>query len=504
MNGCRRPQLFIGRAQRAAGGLLRPAAARRLAAVGWLYAAALATGFTGLAACGSQPTGVEVIDGDRSDAADSITAMDGDTAPPELDMESSTDTDPSDSPDGNDALDSDVADNDAADTPMEDADAAPCENVDPCGGCADETFVPVGDPDAPCGPCAASQLVCRDGLTVCDMTECACDDGASCSEGEACIAGVCAPEGWSYVPPGEFAKGCTADYDCTPFLADRYSALSVTLTHGLLVRVTEETEESWQQVMGDRVVHPASGLGLPAVFFPIQDAMTYLNRRSEEAGLEACYELIDDETNYLDEWPLQQACDGWRLPTEAEWEYFTRAGTDTQTWAGNPEITDWFDKSRDPLLDLIAYYFGPVALLFDDPSQAYDCGNGRGDRQDVIAEFMSEIPVCRPIAVGQLRPNPWGLHDVLGNVAELVWDREGANSDYVSVVDPIRPSNTSTQAWTVSRTRAAPGGFYGDPASAIEYLNLWPYHDEHPHLQVGFQAVRSLPGVRLGRTVEPR
>ncbi len=48
MNGCRRPQLFIGRAQRAVGGLRRPAAARRLAAAGWLYAAALATGIAGL------------------------------------------------------------------------------------------------------------------------------------------------------------------------------------------------------------------------------------------------------------------------------------------------------------------------------------------------------------------------------------------------------------------------------------------------------------------------
>jgi hypothetical protein len=49
MNGCRRPQLFIGRSQRAVGGLLRPAAARRLAAAVWLHATALATGFAGLA-----------------------------------------------------------------------------------------------------------------------------------------------------------------------------------------------------------------------------------------------------------------------------------------------------------------------------------------------------------------------------------------------------------------------------------------------------------------------
>jgi formylglycine-generating enzyme required for sulfatase activity len=278
----------------------------------------------------------------------------------------------------------------------------------------------------------------------------------------------------------------------------------VTLSRGLLVRTTEEAEDAWQQLMGERVVHTDAAPGLPAVLFTFDEVATYLNLRSQEAGLEPCYELMENETNYLDEWPLLQACDGWRLPTEAEWEYFTRAGTDTQTWAGNPEITDWFDKSRDPLLDPIAYYFGPVALLFDDPSQAYDCGNSRGDREDVVAGLLSGFPACRPIPVGQLRANPWGLHDVLGNVLELVWDREGENRDYTAERDPIRPSNTSTQTWAASRTRFAFGAFYGDPASSVAYLSSYQYHDDRPNLHVGFRAVRSLPGVRLGRTVEPR
>jgi len=70
---------------------------------------------------------------------------------------------------------------------------------------------------------------------------------------------------------------------------------------------------------------------------------------------------------------------GYRLPTEAEWEYATRAGTTSPWWCGTEpscaEETDWFS------------------------------GDGKGHHP-----------------VGLKPANPWGLHDVHGNVVELVWD----------------------------------------------------------------------------------
>jgi formylglycine-generating enzyme required for sulfatase activity len=443
------------------------------------------------AGCGSEPSSFAASDSDPFDAMDSRDAG-GISDSTVRDTDQSNDTDET-------ASDGALSDS-QPDSP--DTDSGTCFVPDPCGGCADGDFVPEGTFDAPCGPCEASRLTCVGGMTVCDMSECACADDGNCSEGEACTAGVCAPTGWAYVAPGQYAKGCTDAYECPEPILRILPRTNAVLSRGLLVRITEESEAAWQQVMGERVVHPDAAPGLPAVFFTFEEVANYLNVRSEEAALEPCYELLDAETDYTQEWPRLHACSGWRLPTEAEWEYFTRAGTDTRTWLGNPPIGDEYTLSRDPLVDRIAYYFPDVAALTNLDINA--CGTARGGDPETVAELLADFPFCRPAPVAEREANPWGLHDVLGNVLELVWDREGGNLDFVADVDPIRPSDTSTESWSGRRIRRALGGFYGDLAVSIQYLNAFPYDNDRPNLHVGFRAVRSLPGVRLGRTLEPR
>jgi formylglycine-generating enzyme required for sulfatase activity len=117
------------------------------------------------------------------------------------------------------------------------------------------------------------------------------------------------------------------------------------------------------------------------------DAIRFCNERSYQEGLEPCY---DEETLECD-----FDANGYRLPTEAEWEYATRAGTETR------------------------FFWG------DAPSSL---------RQHAWTEANSAEKTHQ---VGTRRPNPWGLHDLYGNVAEWVHDYYA--SDYYSLSPERNP-----------------------------------------------------------------
>ncbi|MBN1803683.1 MAG: SUMF1/EgtB/PvdO family nonheme iron enzyme [Sedimentisphaerales bacterium] len=98
------------------------------------------------------------------------------------------------------------------------------------------------------------------------------------------------------------------------------------------------------------------------------DAAMFCNERSLAEGLEPCY---NEET-----WQCNFDVDGYRLPTEAEWEYACRAGTTTKFSFGNN--------------------------LKNLKDHAWFAGNSSGKTH----------------LVGQKNPNPWGLYDMHGNVSE--------------------------------------------------------------------------------------
>jgi formylglycine-generating enzyme required for sulfatase activity len=175
------------------------------------------------------------------------------------------------------------------------------------------------------------------------------------------------------------------------------------------------------------------------------DAAAYCNARSRAEGLQLAY---DTKT-----WQCDFQSDGYRLPTEAEYEYALRAGTTT------------------------AYFFGDS--LADLPRYAWFKANStRG-----------------PHPVGEKPANPWGLCDMVGNVWE--WCNDYYQEDYYKESPDRDPRGSARGEGRVVR-----GGCWNskpdDLRSAYRNYETPAYTDicfaKDIHGQVGFRCVRKLVG----------
>lgn len=249
--------------------------------------------------------------------------------------------------------------------------------------------------------------------------------------GSACSA----PDGRRVVriPAGRFVAGRLDDVrpDWTADAAPH----AVDLTRSLWASDAEVTQAEWSGLMGfdpvaERVQtfgsgvrapcatwlgHDLVGPRLPVVCVSWFEAIDYANALSRRDGLEPAYTVTKDGDG-----PPAVAWDrdapGWRLPTEAEWEWMARAGT-TQPW-----VTA-LDR------ELICPW-----------ANVRDAG---------AAEFWGNEVACRDgfptlAPVRSLLPNPWGLYDTLGNVLEWVWDLYGPYPDQ-PVVDPAGPAGGTSR-----------------------------------------------------------
>ncbi|GBU28667.1 serine/threonine-protein kinase [Treponema sp. R8-4-B8] len=148
------------------------------------------------------------------------------------------------------------------------------------------------------------------------------------------------------------------------------------------------TQGEYERIMGKNPSY-FKGANLPVEQVDWFDAVEYCNKKSQHDGLNPAY-LIEKTKDKLTV-KLDRNANGYRLPTEAQWEYACRAGTVTPFSTGRSINTNQ------------ANFTG---------ANPYDSNVQGEDRQ-------------RTTAVGSFAPNPWGLYDMHGNVFEWCWDWYG-------------------------------------------------------------------------------
>lgn len=163
----------------------------------------------------------------------------------------------------------------------------------------------------------------------------------------------------------------------------------------------------------------------------------------------------------------------FRLPTEAEWEFACRAGTATATYAGD---LVYLGKHHAPVLDGIAWYGG-------------NSGHGWTGADGVLADWAGkQYPEVVPAGtwpVKRLKPNAWGLYDMIGNVRQWCSDWYG-EYDASPADDPVGP--------TMQRLRVSRGGAWDDGAAFCRAAFRFRYAPETKNRSQGFRlAAQSEP-----------
>ncbi len=273
-----------------------------------------------------------------------------------------------------------------------------------------------------------------------------------------------APAGFARIEAGTFLMGSPEGEVGRGTYEDQ---VRVTITRPYAIMRTEVTRAEWIELMVSQPnAFPECGDSCPVAAVSWLDAAEFANRRSIAEGLEPCYEIARGAADREVIWPKGWECLGYRLPTEAEWEFAARGGSEEALPTGG--LRNLQRELIDPNLHELGYY---AANSHADYRGAATCSNWSPDHD-----------TCGIQPVREKAPNGYGLHDMHGNVAEWTWGFYGPYPEG-PLTDP------TGQDWGTQRV--VRGGSWMDTADecrAASRASVAPIGRRH----VGFRLVRTL------------
>ncbi len=212
------------------------------------------------------------------------------------------------------------------------------------------------------------------------------------------------------IPSGSFLMGSSKD---EPGHRPDEVSHKRRIPYSFYMAVTETTQAQYEEVMEQNPSFFEGRPDMPVDSVLWHETLAFCNELSRREGLNLVYEKRESG------WVCHVERNGYRLPTEAEWEYACRAGTTSPLYSGSLQPL----SRKKTNLRRIAWFHR----------------NARGHSH----------------AVGQLAPNAWGLHDTSGNVREWCWDK------YALYPVTRQPSLLGSESGIDRIVRG--GGWYAEP-----------------------------------------